>query len=147
MRHVTKRAVPSMWFWLAYTVLYFVFLDVTRFLTGFERLLAFGCWALVFVLVYYVFQHGDVILSEEGMELTNIVRRKKIPWTAYIQVVSAKGWGKRMLVLVKEKNDYIKPGNSVLWFRMKHPNTVCLPDSEIIREILSANSLPVEFEL
>ena len=147
MRHVTKRAVPSMWFWLAYTVLFFVFLDVKSFLTGFERLLAFGCWALLFILVYYVFLHGDVILSEEGVELTNIVRRKKIPWTDIIQAVSMHTGKERILILVRKNSRHIKPGTISPYQKWEYRNAIYLPDDEATREFLLKHFGPVELEL
>lgn len=151
MRHVTKRAIVSPWFTYIYLFITIPLVSILPVFSGIDRVWVMLGACLCVVAIYGVyaslFLRGDAILTAEGVELTNLVRRKKIPWTDIIQAVSVQTGKERVLMLVRKSSRHIKPGTISPHQKWEYRNAVYLPDDEATREFLLKHFGPVELEL
>ena len=151
MQHITKRALVSPWFVYLFPICMVFLVPFFTGTTGIDRiwrlLIVALCVCAVYGVYILVFLRGDAILTAEGVELTNLIRRKKIPWTDIIQAVSVNDGKLRFLMLVRKNSRHIKPGTINPNRKWEYRNAIYLLDEEDTRTFLQTHFGPVELEL
>ena len=151
MQHITKRALVSPWHVYLFPICTTFLIPFFTGTTGIDRicrlLIVTLCVFAIYGVYILAFLRGDAILTAEGVELTNLVHRKKIPWTDIIQAVSVHTGKERILILVRKNSRHIKPGTISPYQKWEYRNAIYLPDDEATRAFLQTHFGPVELEL